>query len=54
MQPIITRLKDQLREELADLMLDALKEKGGIHLEESQFYRLKEDLMQNLTGRIRF
>ena len=46
------KLKDQLREELADLMLAALKDKGRIYLTADEHARLKGVLMDAIEGRL--
>lgn len=43
---------ENLREQWADIMLDALKQQGHVHLDEAAYYSLKGDLMQLLIGRM--
>lgn len=46
----VHRLREQLREEYADIMLVALREKAGVFLTADEYYRAKEKLMDALSG----
>ena len=46
------RLRESLREECAGIMLDALKKDGGVYLSDDEYYRLKDQLMTLLIGRL--
>ena len=53
MTELTVRLKESLLEELAEIMLAALKEQGGIYLHADERIKLKEALMSALDGRVR-
>ena len=46
-------LKDSILEELAEIMLAALKDQGGIYLHAEERIKLKEALMDTLDGKVR-
>jgi hypothetical protein len=48
----LERAKESLREELAEVMLTALRQQAGIGLDEKSYYRLKEKFMDALIGEI--
>ena len=47
------QLEEELREELAEVMLKALKDEGGIFPTEQEHYKLKEAFMDALRGNLR-
>lgn len=48
----IYRQKERLREELAEVMLRALRTEAGVALTADEHYRLKEKLMDALMGEV--
>lgn len=48
----VYRLCESLRDQWAEIMLDALKHNGHVYLDEDAYYKLKGDLMQLLIGRV--
>lgn len=47
------RLKEALLAHLAEVMLQALKDDGGIYPTEKEYYELKEAFMSVLQGKLR-
>lgn len=47
------RMVENIREHWAEIMLHALKENGHVYLSEDEYYTLKGEIMQVLTGRVK-
>lgn len=47
------RLVETIREHWAEIMLHALKENGHVYLNSDDYYCLKGEIMQILTGKIK-
>lgn len=52
MSTTVYNLKERIREELAEIMLQAVRKEAGVALTEKEHYRLKEKLMDALMGEV--